>query len=361
MEYISLLPFPHLSSLANDVFQTHIIEYLGNQRFETPHPELFMPYRDGNLAMLALKPDNGPPGVRLPLDRELLCVIVLEQMLSALDYLASKGIIHRDVKPENILHYNDHDGNFVCQLADFGLANHHSLAKTKCGTPQFLAPELVPEATGIDKAQSPKIDVWSLCATIFALKSAFKGFPPRTQEYKVVLNTMLAMAAGLPNLEPMARKDPEQRAAASSMLVWLFDGRGLTTPRSRVPPIPPVPRPESNIGNRLPAANVVSNHARPVSRDRVHNTRQQAKRTTRARQRLITYPQEIQTGPENPQPALQPTQYGACGATRRRAEPRAARTSGQDNLAGPSRRRGREQEPRQAQRKPVYDYRMDLD
>ncbi|KAF2811423.1 uncharacterized protein BDZ99DRAFT_461490 [Mytilinidion resinicola] len=62
------------------------------------------------------------------------------QMLSALDYLSPRGLCHRDVKPENILHYKT-NGKHTFQLADFGFANYQNQANTACGTcPQSVGP-----------------------------------------------------------------------------------------------------------------------------------------------------------------------------------------------------------------------------
>jgi serine/threonine protein kinase len=77
------------------VHKAHIIEYLDHQHFHTPHPEIFMPLREGTLTtLIKTKP--------VPSYRDF-CLLVLRQMLSALDYLASESLVHRDVKPDNIL------------------------------------------------------------------------------------------------------------------------------------------------------------------------------------------------------------------------------------------------------------------
>jgi len=81
------------------------------------------------------------------------------EILLALEYLHIRGIIYRDLKPENVL--LDQDGHI--RLSDFGLSKKGLLpesgakAFTFCGTPEYLAPEIL-KGVGHDKA----VDYWSL-------------------------------------------------------------------------------------------------------------------------------------------------------------------------------------------------------
>lgn len=99
---------------------------------------------------------------------------MLRQTLQAIDYLATKNLVHRDVKHENIL-FNKLGSNgaeYTLQLADFSLSNFISSAVTRCGIKVYSAPEIL-FSFG---QQTTKMDVWSLFVTAaWAANAAASG------------------------------------------------------------------------------------------------------------------------------------------------------------------------------------------
>ncbi|OIV98419.1 hypothetical protein TanjilG_16746 [Lupinus angustifolius] len=98
----------------------------------------------------------------------------VQQLISAVDYCHSKGVYHRDLKPENLLL----DENGVLKVADFGLSalveSHHqeSMLSTVCGTPAYVAPEVI-SRRGYDGAKS---DLWSCGVILYVLLSGHLPF-----------------------------------------------------------------------------------------------------------------------------------------------------------------------------------------
>ncbi|PON87298.1 Calcium/calmodulin-dependent/calcium-dependent protein kinase [Trema orientale] len=97
-----------------------------------------------------------------------------QQLIGAVDYCHSRGVYHRDIKPENLLL----DENGSLKVSDFGLSalwdskRHDGLLHTTCGTPAYVAPEVI-NKRGYDGA---KADIWSCGVVLFVLMAGFLPF-----------------------------------------------------------------------------------------------------------------------------------------------------------------------------------------
>ncbi|XP_026876312.2 calcium/calmodulin-dependent protein kinase type 1 isoform X4 [Electrophorus electricus] len=103
---------------------------------------------------------------------------LIRQILDAVKYLHDMGIVHRDLKPENLLYYSmDEDSKIM--ISDFGLSKIEgsgSVMSTACGTPGYVAPEVLAQ-----KPYSKAVDCWSIGVIAYILSlDAFSlcGYPP---------------------------------------------------------------------------------------------------------------------------------------------------------------------------------------
>ncbi len=152
-----------------------------------------------------------------------LIVELIAQCADALDYAHQRGIIHRDVKPANIL-YNHNEA--CAKLGDFGIAHiansTQTLAGSFLGTPFYMSPEQL-SASEVD-AHS---DIFSLGATLYRLLT---GVPPfsggsMARLMHAIVNephqNILEIRPNLPKnlvdvVEIALAKDPTQRFASAA-------------------------------------------------------------------------------------------------------------------------------------------------
>ena len=107
--------------------------------------------------------------------------LFLKEILGALEYIYKNNILHRDIKPQNILIHNH-----TVKISDFGFAKSFELdelMQTYCGSPLYMAPELI-----YGQDYNFKSDIWSLGVIVYELFTKKHPYPVSTKEELIGLN-----------------------------------------------------------------------------------------------------------------------------------------------------------------------------
>ncbi|XP_073750790.1 serine/threonine-protein kinase DCLK1 isoform X2 [Callorhinus ursinus] len=159
---------------------------------------------------------------------------MLYNLASAIKYLHSLNIVHRDIKPENLLVYEHQDGSKSLKLGDFGLATIvDGPLYTVCGTPTYVAPEIIAE-TGYGL----KVDIWAAGVITYILLCGFPPFRGSGDDQEVLFDQILMGQVDFPspywdNISDSAKElitmmllvDVDQRFSAVQVLEhpWVND------------------------------------------------------------------------------------------------------------------------------------------
>jgi serine/threonine protein kinase len=187
---------------------------------------------------------------RLP---EAEAVEIITQVGEALHHAHQQGLIHRDVKPDNILFTGDGEA----KLTDLGLMKNLELdlnltqPETCIGTPNFIPPEQFNDAKHADV----RCDIYSLAATLYMAVTGAWPFAAKTVTAvlkKKLMNEIIPPRQLVPTLSPRLdyavrqalRADPAQRFASCEEFLKLLTGAATENPAAAPlsPPVAPQPQ-----------------------------------------------------------------------------------------------------------------------
>jgi serine/threonine-protein kinase len=204
---IKLLYLPEPSDLAERQRQRFIREAQAQARID--HPHVCKIYEVGEVdgqPYIAMQLIEGQPLATFytVMSREQK-VRLMQQVADAIHAAHRLGIIHRDIKPGNIMVEQRADGSFWPYVMDFGLAREVDAkgnTGTIEGTPAFMSPE---QARGEINRLDARTDVYGLGSTLYALLAGRPPFLGSSTE--VLLDVLLNDPPALRSIEPLVPVD----------------------------------------------------------------------------------------------------------------------------------------------------------
>lgn len=196
--------------------------------------------------------------------------IFLQQIVQAMKVLQGRGILHRDLKPQNILLCRSEGRranpvNTCIKIADFGFARHlqtNTMAATLCGSPMYMAPEVI-----MSQNYDAKADLWSIGTIVYQCLTGKAPFYASTpQELRLFYETNRTLLPSIPKetsshlrhlLLGLLQRSPKDRMTFDEFFHHPFIK--MDSPNKKCPPTTAVSYPSSG------STNSGSSASRPAS------------------------------------------------------------------------------------------------
>jgi serine/threonine protein kinase len=207
-----LLAYPELQArfrrevkVTSELAHPHIVSVYGTGEARSGQPYLVMEFLEGEDLQTRLEREGA---------QDLsTTVAIVNQLASALTVAHAEGVVHRDLKPDNVFLVQRPDQAVFVKIVDFGIskvlkpsATKLTVARAVFGTPEFMSPE---QAAGQQELIDHRSDQWSLACLAWFVLSA--RLPFSQGDVTATLNQVMAatptpLGAGVPPFLPEVDK-----------------------------------------------------------------------------------------------------------------------------------------------------------
>ena len=221
---------------------TNVISFYGLDYIEhkdamgriASYPVLIMEYAsEGTLKELARKKD-----LEDNMDK------IVKGIISAIGYLHDQGVIHRDLKPGNVLFSRDRNKKLVPKITDFGISKDILGDKTieqsfteGVGTPHYMAPEqFFKKKFGLNGEVSERTDIWAIGVVLYQLLKGVRPFGQNSKDYELIREEIIEKNpdfSGIPEkykniIEACLQKEAVKRPQSAEALLEMLSPRQAT-------------------------------------------------------------------------------------------------------------------------------------
>jgi len=175
---------------------------------------------------------------------------LIREIASALAFLHGIGVVHGDMKPENVMLSTNNASDSVVKIVDFGCAQVEEMACTPVGiTPAYSPPEVLDKNTEINSTMHPTQDMWALGIILYVMLTGLHPFDLNGSATDEAIEEMVLAGkkpplrnspitahlseSAIELIEKLMEYDPEKRITAPGMLEhpWV---RGETATKQKI-------------------------------------------------------------------------------------------------------------------------------